>query len=443
MNEDGYLRKFGADKITLLSLFIIALFSAYLIVNSKSSIILSEPIELEHTGLSVSIPQGNGWQSAGRWTFRNNSYTLGSSFAPNNQRPSALALYRYRLVTETTDSQDWFKQKAMEIDGRLVSTDHIEYETFNIDCAYILNDRLGVNVFLGTIRLPHNHQFDIEIHENVGDVVLAEETFARMIKSISFKDNKLLDDGAAIISNVKSEEIRGLISNQKRQSIFLIGDAKKRTIGFEIVVVAVDVTENKSEIKAASMLYLRGPNAQEQIASYKSNGNFDEFTWKSQAFDQDGTSGAELVLDSNGLLTIKKIGFGSVENTCYPGTASIPDILLDPFFVKLLESDQQKAQIDMIKDNGKITPTLITRIENIQDDTTDNNAAYILRLDFLDNGSSEKIYLDRDMGVFERLVQLDEPYLFKKATVEQVTKEFPERAEEILQITQNTNKNAL
>lgn len=443
MNEDRYLRRFGADNIALLGLFIIALFSAYLIVNSKSSIILSGPIELEHTGISVSIPQGNGWQGNGRWIFRNNSFTLGSSFALNNQRPSAWALYRYRLVTETASPQDWFERKAMEIGGRIVSTDHIKNETFDIDCAHILNNRLGVNAFLGIIRLAHNHQFDIEIHENAGDVMLAEETFAQMIKSISFKDDKLLDDGAAIISNVKSEGIKGLISNQKQQSVFLIDNAGKHTIGFEIVVVAVDVTENKSEIKASSMLYLRGPNTQEQIASYKSNGNFDEFTWKSQAFDQDGTSGAELVLDSNGLLTIKKIGFSSVENTCYPGTASIPDILLDSFFVKMLESNQQKAQIDMIKDNGKITPTLISRIENVQDDTTDNNAAYILRLDYLDIGSYEKIYLDRDMKVFERLVQLDESYLFKKATVEQATKEFPERAEEILQITQNTNKNVL
>lgn len=444
MNENGYLRRFGGDNIALLGLFIVALFSAYLIVNSKSSVMLSEPIELPYTGLSVSVPHGNGWQSGKRWTFLNNAYTIGSSFAFNNRKPSAWALCRYRLAAATVGPQEWFEQRALEIDGRIVTTEHTETGSFVIDSAQISSAVLPINMLLGTVRLPNNHQFDIEIHENAGDVILAEETFSRMIDSIKFEGNRLSDIGADIISDLKSEEISGFLSDKKQQTFLFIDDAKRRTIGFEMVIIVAEGGENQFDIKAASMLYIRGPNAQEQIASFVSDDRFDEYTWKSEASGPDGTSSAELVLGSDGLMTVKKIGFGSLENSYRLSTAAVPDILLDFFFIKMLERSQKQARVDMVKSDGKITPTLITRVENEQESNANDDAAYVLKLDFLDgSGASEKLYLNSRMRVFERFVQLDEPYIFRDATIEQVMKEFPERAQEILESTSITRKDLL
>ncbi len=443
MNENGYLRKFGGDKIALLGLFVVALISAYLIVSSKSSIILSEPIELPYTGLSVSVPHGNGWQSSRRWTFQNNTFTVGSSFALNNRKPSAWALCRYRLAAETIGPQELFKNRALEIDGQLVTTDHIENVAFTIDCAYISNTRLPINVFLGTIRLPHNHQLDIEIHENGGDIILAEETFIRMVERVSFEGNELMDIGSEIISSLKSEGVSGFLNNQKQQSIFLIEDAKRRTIGYELFVIGNAGTENQKDIKAVSMLYLRGSNAQEQITSLSCDDKFDEFIWKSESLGPDDRSSAELVLNSDGVLTVKKFGFVSLESRYNLSKVAMPDVLLDFFFFKMFERNDRQAQVDMIRGDGRITPTLVTRIEKGQDNI-DNDAACILRLDFLDReGVSEKIYFDHDMRVFKRLVQLDEPYIFNDATLEQVLKEFPDRAQEILLSIKSIGQNKI
>jgi len=41
----------------------LALSAAHLVVALKSAVLLSEPIELPHGGLSVSVPMGNGWYS--------------------------------------------------------------------------------------------------------------------------------------------------------------------------------------------------------------------------------------------------------------------------------------------------------------------------------------------------------------------------------------------
>ncbi len=69
--------------MALLGLFILALLAARFVVALKSAVLLSEPIELPRSGLSVSVPMGNGWYSeekaeanlqnafaAGRYVYR-------------------------------------------------------------------------------------------------------------------------------------------------------------------------------------------------------------------------------------------------------------------------------------------------------------------------------------------------------------------------------------
>ena len=60
MDKTYDIRKIGGDKIALLGLFVVSLLIARFIVVSKSAILLLEPIPLTDTGLSVSMPDGNG-----------------------------------------------------------------------------------------------------------------------------------------------------------------------------------------------------------------------------------------------------------------------------------------------------------------------------------------------------------------------------------------------
>ena len=67
MDKTYDIRKIGGDKIALLGLFIVSLLIARALVVSKSAILLSEPTRLTRSGLSVSMPEGNGWKSEGKW----------------------------------------------------------------------------------------------------------------------------------------------------------------------------------------------------------------------------------------------------------------------------------------------------------------------------------------------------------------------------------------
>ena len=193
MNETHGTRKQGADKIVLLGLFIAALLTARLIVASKSALVLSEPVELAHTGLSVSMPMGNGWRSEKQWEYQQNAFILRSEFAPGPGRPTAWAYCQYLLAAETAAPEVRFEQKAFEIDGVIVRIDQTLTDTLAVDWAYIEKPGTPLSMFLGTARLPNNRQLDIQVHAIAGDADLAERAFKRIVKSLSFKDDELLE----------------------------------------------------------------------------------------------------------------------------------------------------------------------------------------------------------------------------------------------------------
>ena len=191
MNKTYDIRKTGGDKIALLGLFIIALIIARLIVASKSALILSEPIILAHAGLSVSMPSGNGWKSEKQWNYHKNasSFSLSSNFTPGSGKPTAWAHCRYLLAAETTTPQIRFEQMASEVDGVIIKTDWMQIDTLAIDWALIEKPQTPLSFIFGTAKLPNNHQLDIEVHQIMGDAEMAERTFKRIVKTLSFKDN--------------------------------------------------------------------------------------------------------------------------------------------------------------------------------------------------------------------------------------------------------------
>ena len=73
-------KKLKADKIALLGILITALLIARFVVGLRSAVTLSEPIELSRTGLAISVPAGNGWQSKKLWVYQEYGFILNSYF---------------------------------------------------------------------------------------------------------------------------------------------------------------------------------------------------------------------------------------------------------------------------------------------------------------------------------------------------------------------------
>lgn len=434
MNETYGTRKLGADKVALLGLFIVALLTARLIVALKSALSLSEPIQLPRTGLSVSMPTSNGWRSEKQWQHQGNVFTLSSSFAPGSSRPTARAHCQYLLAAETTTPQIRFTQKAFEVDGEIAETGQAQTDTLTIDWAHINKPEVLLNTFLATAKLPDNRQLDIEVRQITDDAELTERAFKRIVRSVNFKDNQLLNAGAEMVAKIKSKGLESLLDNQNQQAFFLIKDSTRRTIGFTVDVLIDSGKNAQFNIRGAGLFYIKGRRTLEQGTSFQCSNNLNKFVYKSEIHSRAGRSGTEIILDEPGVMSVRKFDAGPEEKNYRLNPAAMPDILLDQLLRQMLGSNKKEIVVDLIEADGKITPTLVSRIELKKDAAADEDAAYVFKLELLDRrGFSEHIYFDNKKQIYKRLVQQDGVYILEGTTIEDIVREFPEWAEYILQ----------
>jgi len=429
MNRKFELKKIEADKIVLLGLFALSLLIAHIIVSVKTALIFSEPIELIHTGLVISIPEGNGWKTEKKWEYQANSFILNSNFTANSDRPTASAYCQYIINAETASPQVWFEQKSDEVNGSIINTGQIQADSLTVDWAHIEKPELLLNSFFCTIELPYNRRLNIEVHEITSEVELAEQVFKKILSSLNFEENKLFDDGSEIIKSIKNKGLDSFIGDQNLQTCFLIKDSSRQTIGFMIDVIRNTGSDAWLNIQAAGHFYGRG--LREQAARFRCGNNLNEFIWESGSNSAAGRNNIEIILDESGIMTVKdsKTQIG-LKYRLSP--VAIPDIFIETLLNQMIENNTKQIIVDMIDADGKITPTLISIIE--ENIASSQNIPYVIKMEFLDGqGFSELIHLNDEQQFTRVIVQLNERYILETTTWEDIVKEFPERADFLTQ----------
>lgn len=454
--------KYGAD-LALLGLFIFAVLFARLITASKSAVKLTGPISLTPAGLSVSMPTGNGWQSGKQWKYYENSFVLEGLFAPDAENVTTRAQCRYLLAAPPAAPDVRLKQKAADLGGEIVTSDQTRTDSLTIDWAHIKIPQTPLEIFFGTAQLPNNRQLDIEVRQNTADAQLAEIVFKRIAGSLKFKDNPLLSSGAEIVTNIKSAGLGRLLYNRNQQAFFLIKDAAKRVIGFTMDVLVDSASDAQLNIQAASFFYVRGWFDKEEAILFQSDNSFNQFEWNSETSDITGRVGTRMALGTDGLMTVKKSNRGGPEKICRLGPAAIPELLLEFLFSQMLDSGQEKIMVDIIEADGIITPAIISIMTQSNKPSAatpdlsgtdaepaahdEEQAEYVFKLVLLDDsGFSEQIYLDRNRHVFKRLLarpvakkgiwetlHQKDIYILERTSLDNILKQFPQRASRIMQ----------
>lgn len=446
------------DKIAFLGLFIGVLLIANVIVIQRSVLVLSEPMELNCAGLSVRIPTRNGWRSENQWKYQQNSFVLDSFFSPGSGSVTATVSCQYLLATAKTDPNKLFEERVSAIGGAEIartgqaeiggSSDGLQAGSIHtLSWAHIKKPKTLFEMFFGVAQLPNNRRLDIEVYQTTGDTDQAERIFNSVINSIKSTDNHLLEAGGKIVTEIK---YRGLDSflisggnkrGQDRETFFLIKDTTGKSIGFTMEVLR---SPEPGRFGAMSYYYIHGRNGQKQIASFQSDNNLNEFAWKSETSWPGGRSGAEITSGKDGIMTVKGFGLQPKEKDYQIGPAAIPDALSEFIFSQMLDSDQKEIFVDIIEADGKITPTLVSRIEASSSiawqnrgkgtDVAQEEAAYVFRVELLDGqGFFQQVHLDEQKQISKILSQQESTYTIERTDAENIRREFPEQGGYILQ----------
>ncbi len=191
MSKTYDIRQIGGDKIALLGLFVASLLAARLVVGIKSAIVLSAPIPLPRTGLSASVPRGNGWESRARWARDGGTFILSSSFPSGSREPTAWVICQYRPAIERETPTMQFERRARKLDGAIVEINQTVTDSLIFDWAHVKGRETRLTLFLAAAALSDDRQLYIEVYEGTGDAEQAEQVFKKVIESVNLEDSRL------------------------------------------------------------------------------------------------------------------------------------------------------------------------------------------------------------------------------------------------------------
>lgn len=427
------IKKFGSDKIALLALLALALLMAKWVSVSRSSIKLTEPIILDHMGLSVKMPLGTGWQASKKWKYIENQYILTAAFFNQaNRQMTASIKCQYLLAAQKDTTETLFQQKASQFDAKILETSQTQTESLTFDWAQI-KDGSGPSLFIAIAKLPDQRQINIELIELAGDNVLAENAFKKVLENISFHDNQFLHFGCEIVSQIKNTGINSFLF-QPQKDFFLIKDSQNHNIGFSMDLLANSTQLDSFNILSQSFSYYVGKNSPYETASeFQSDNTFDKFAWKTET--STGINEAQMTLESDGLIRIRK-SFPNKEQTIDLSPAAIPEVFIKQLLEQMVKAGYENMIIDIIDAGGSVTPMLVKKI------TATENYASAIKIQLLnDQRFFQDIYFDSQME-FEKIIRSTN-IILEKTTMENIMKLFPIKAEHIRAINKEFERKAL
>jgi hypothetical protein len=240
----GYMSPFDktkytwADKTALLGLLIAGLVIAYFMSAWRSVIKFSEPVELDYMGIWAAVPVGNGWESDKQWVYEENKFVLSSFFGPGQSSPTVVAHCRYLLGVMDVNSSAQIQEKALVVQGTMSEQGTLKSGEVGVDWVHMkvpaTGARIGFDMLFGSAQLPYGRVVNIEVRWSVPSAEkMAEEVFKRMATGLEFKSSPLLDCGIKILDRMKAKGLGQFITEQNKQSYFVIKDDKDQPAAYE------------------------------------------------------------------------------------------------------------------------------------------------------------------------------------------------------------------
>jgi hypothetical protein len=440
---NGKTSKIATEKIAFAAVLIISLVAAQLVINLRSFVRLSAPIELSKSGLAVSMPRGSAWRSDYKWKFDGNGFTINSSFNAGANIGRLYANCRYKLSEKEITAQERFSEYASLLNSEPVEAGQTSIEGLVVDWAKIGDagkqmSSAPFEIMFGVCRLPEGRFLEIEVLATGDEKDLAQNIFNGIIQSVRFTDNGLLKAGIQIVSDCRNEGLaKALDGREKQVSLFILTDASNRPIGFTMDAFMGEPNTDtqrstgpasESEIEAASYFYKKDRVAEEEVGYLRTNNAFTEFSWRV------GNRAIRLEMSANDQNLI--IQGQDTEKQYTLSQAAVPEIIADQVLRTFLDSNQNAILIDVITSNGTISPLYAEKIEPADDGNQ------VINVELLNgHGIRQQIYYDSSKNPIKTVFEQDG--VLTRSTAEEIAKLFPERANLVLNHDKLLNRREL
>ena len=434
MDLSNLTEKTGTEKLVFFLLLAVIVLAAKFVVEQKKEVTLSQPITLPYSGLSVSLPEGKGWKSNQDWELNKNQFVC-ISLLSRNQRPVCIVNCRYYLY-ETEDSlSEQVTKKAAFSGSTIRQRGSIREKPFPMRWARMADSRYRSDIYFAVAQLPDHRRVTLEFFYAPYYRDIAKRAFNAVVNSLNFEHNNLLKNGSELVSQIKEEPFAKYLTELKPHSYYMINDQNDNPVGFNVNIASIqDSSNSEYPVKLETMTYLKQPADLEQVTLFQSDYFMDKFHWKSETVRSKNRSNIEMVLNEPNKLTVRNYTSPNTEKTYRLPPYSLPETTTELLYKKLIQSDINKAVVDVLRAESSITPLYIEEVD--PENSTEQDIWRIVKAEVIDGKEvSQRIYLN-SRGVVEKIILTQssgKKYILEAVSSDKLIETFPEHTQTILQ----------
>ncbi|MFH1613598.1 MAG: hypothetical protein ABIG61_00740 [Planctomycetota bacterium] len=421
------IRKYSVDRVVLFLIFILGLVIAQVIVQSRGRISLSGPMKLDYTGISVRIPSGRGWVSNTTWVYYEDGYRLVSEYRPDGKHTSASVSCQYVLFFPSGGVDERFVQSAAVLGGEVIERGRFDSGGLLIEWARITVPRALQEVYIGFAQLPGNRGFVIQSTQIGPLEEPAFQAFELVAGSVEFGGNELLAKGISLAGSAHSG-----ITSQLDKRFYLIKNSREQLVGFGYEMIKGSDNYGRGRVRAGS--FSRFGNRLESYELFESESDLGLFSWSSHISRPLGMGGEDIRAEmiEEGLLRVESSALSRPKNKRI-GPSSIPGIVVEPVLKNFLESGERAVVIDIVLAEGKVVPTLLSRVD--LKEGNNNKQMRAVRMEFLDGrGYNQEVYFDKDGKTGRQIVRQEDTFTLERVAEKDLPDVFSGRKESIVRM---------
>lgn len=421
------IKRYSLREVALLVVFAFGLLIAGLIVLHRSGIEMSEGVSLLHSGVSVSIPTGRGWDGSESWVYEGvNEFRLNSALRVGLDSIATVQC-RYMIASERVDGRELL-EKDIAAAGLSVGRSGQISNDVMLEWAELYKEGKYGRFYLGIADLGSGRILVLNVHAP-GDSRFANKLFRLVAKSIRFEPNEMISRGEVFVGQMKNEGVIGLARKYgdfASEGVWLIEDEVGKARGFQIESFA-EYSDGLdwAKVKAQRTHYVAGTKGDFTQGILDSSDGVDRFIWRrgKRSLRRPGSGVVELELNPDGSMRVS--GVGPVDLTSWPGAGAVPEILLDLVAGSFLGSYSQDLLVDVIFDDGRVVPTVISSLDVSMDTNNSWGASYGVKFEFFGRKKSALLmYFDYNKRLVGKVEEKRDVLIWHRSDRETVTEKF-------------------
>ena len=431
--NDETAKRYSLTEIGLLAFFVLGLIAAQMVVKARQRIILSDPISLTGSGLSVCKPISTGWESTSTWQYESdNSFTLVAQQFKGTSREVEIR-WRYLLCSPEESTRDILERRAKQASAVFGEIQTLK-QPVPMDYAAIHSaDGSGRTFYVGIAKLDFGRSIELQVLPRRVDLFYAENLFTQLASSVQYQLAGQLQAGQDIVTDLWEILPRTTSSvSGSDQEVFIIKNTQKQPVGYFYSQYSSGGDDTTRSLQIKNRQYELNHFLLDSTLSVHHDDN--TFLWKSsvQSLGMGQPRGYIIKKDVDGMVSVE-MDFDAHQNRQYRSNSLLVPELLLPQAAKLLldraDDSNREIVVDVLSARGFVVPTVLSKTDPADAMAHSDDIAAVVKVNFLNHPQSfEELYFDRTGRLIARLEQqpLKRPRVWEISTLNELRQVFKE-----------------